>query len=198
MGMRSLQRALLPAPVKIAFAGLGGTATRPRLCLYFFSSPTPSLNREGGSEMDRVAGRGAAGTVPRPQDGESEPETRADFAGSLRACGGSKGETPPWSQGDSPRKGGRDGGSFRRTVGRGKRKAGSPSKPLDAGRSASSGGMSPSPEQAILHFFFEDDDDVPVGVEPAGELAGRALVGRPDPDPVIDLSGGFEHRKPDA
>jgi len=79
MGMRSLQRALLPAPVKIAFAGLGGTATRPRLCLYFFSSPTPSLNREGGSEMDRVAGRGAAGTVPRPQDGESEPETRADF-----------------------------------------------------------------------------------------------------------------------
>jgi hypothetical protein len=30
--------------------------------------------------MDRVAGKGAAGTVPRPQDGESEPETRADLA----------------------------------------------------------------------------------------------------------------------
>jgi hypothetical protein len=42
-----------------------GTATRPRIWRYFFSSPTPSLNREGGIEMDRVADRGTAGTVPR-------------------------------------------------------------------------------------------------------------------------------------
>jgi len=114
------------------------------------SHPQPLLSIEKGAlrwTASRAEVRRAR--VPVPEVGESEPEIREDLAGSVRTCGDSKGEIPPWSQGSSPRKGGRDGGSSRRTVGRGKREAGSPSKPLDAGKSASSGGMSPSPEKAI-------------------------------------------------
>jgi hypothetical protein len=102
---------------------------------------------EGISRMK--PSRGGAGTVPRPQDGESAAPKRSGFCRFASNPRGFQGGAPPWSQGDSPRKGGRDGGSSRRTVGRGKREAGSPSKPLDAGKFASSGGMSPSPSKAI-------------------------------------------------
>ena len=58
--------------------------------------------------MDRVAGRGVAGTVPRPQDGESAAPKRGGFCGFASNLRGFQGGTPPWSQGDSPRKGGRE------------------------------------------------------------------------------------------
>ena len=89
----------------------GGTTTHPRIRLDFFSSPTPSLNKEGGPEKDSVAGRGTAGTVPRTdRTGRAQPEAKAIWQVRLEPAGGSKGEDTPLVAGRSPRKGGRGGG----------------------------------------------------------------------------------------
>jgi hypothetical protein len=93
MGMRSLQRALLPAPVKIAFAGLGGRhhPNMPPWLRMVGCSPLSKPSHHGpeldhrtkdGGDIPEEAVEGLSGHGSRPQDGESAAPKRSGF-GSL-------------------------------------------------------------------------------------------------------------------